>query len=44
MSKEAIDEFKIIYREEYGQELSDDEAKEKAKQLLMLFKGTYRQL
>lgn len=44
MSKEAIDEFKKIYREEYGQELSDEEARKKAKQLLTLFKGTYRQL
>jgi hypothetical protein len=42
LSREAIDEFKAIYREEFGQELSDDEVQEIAMRLLRFF-GIVRQ-
>lgn len=34
---QAIEEFKIIYQEEFGVELSDEEATVKAQGLLQLF-------
>jgi hypothetical protein len=37
LSPEAIIEFKLIYREECGRALSDDEAQEMALRLLRLF-------
>ena len=37
LSEEAINEFKLIYREECGRALSDDEAQEMALRLLHLF-------
>ena len=37
LSRQAIDEFKAIYRDEFGQELSDDEAQEIATRLLRFF-------
>jgi len=37
LSREAIDEFKAIYREEFGQLLSDDEVEEIALRLLRFF-------
>jgi hypothetical protein len=37
MSREAIEEFKTIYREEFGQTLSDDEVQEVALRLLRFF-------
>ena len=37
LSREAIDEFKAIYQEEFGQELSDDEVQEIAIRLLRFF-------
>jgi len=37
LSRLAIDEFKAIYKDEFGQELSDDEAQEIAMRLLRFF-------
>jgi len=37
LSREAIEEFRAIYQEEFGQELSDDEIKEVATRLLHFF-------
>ena len=37
LSRQAIDEFKAAYREEFGQDLSDDEVQEMALRLLRFF-------
>jgi hypothetical protein len=37
LSREAIDEFKAIYQEEFGKTLSDDEVQEIAIRLLRFF-------
>jgi hypothetical protein len=37
VSREAIDDFKQIYKDEFGVELTDDEVKELATQLLRFF-------
>jgi hypothetical protein len=37
LSREAIDEFKKIYQEEFGATLSDDEVQEIAMRLLRFF-------
>ena len=37
LSREAIDEFKTAYKEEFGQTLSDDEVQEIAMRLLRFF-------
>ena len=37
LSREAIDEFKAIYQEEFGKTLTDDEAHEMALRLLRFF-------
>ena len=37
LPREAIEEFKEIYRKEFGEELSDDEASRKANNLIELF-------
>jgi len=37
LSREAIDEFKAIYQEEFGEVLSDDEVQEIAMRLLRFF-------
>lgn len=37
LSREAIDEFKAIYKEEFGETLSDDEVQEIAMRLLRFF-------
>jgi len=37
LSRQAIEEFKAIYQEEFGQTLSDDEVKEIAMRLLRFF-------
>jgi len=42
LSKQAIEEFKKIYREEFGKEISDEEAQEMGEGLLSLFKIIYR--
>ena len=38
LSRQAIEEFKAIYQEEFGQNISDEEAQEIAIRLLGLFK------
>jgi hypothetical protein len=38
LSRQALDEFKSIYREEYGEDISDAEATEIATRLLSLFR------
>jgi hypothetical protein len=38
LSRQAIEEFKAIYREEFGESMSDDEAQERALRLLGLLK------
>lgn len=42
LSKEAIIEFKQIFKEEYGIELSDGEALAKGMLLLRLMKAIYK--
>ena len=37
LSREAIEEFKKIYQEEFGEMLSDDEVREIAMRLLRFF-------
>lgn len=37
LSRQAIDEFKAIYQEEFGKSLSDDEVQEIALRLLRFF-------
>jgi hypothetical protein len=37
LSRQAIDEFKTIYQEEFGKTLSDDEVQEIALRLLRFF-------
>jgi hypothetical protein len=37
LSREAIDEFKAIYKDEFGEVLSDDEVQEIAIRLLRFF-------
>jgi hypothetical protein len=38
LSRRAIEEFKAIYREEYGEDISDDEALEMGLRLLNFLK------
>ncbi len=42
ISKEALDEFKIIWKQEIGEEISDEKATEEAANLLTLFNVIYR--
>ncbi len=42
LSQKAIVEFQTIYKQEYGIELSEAEALEKAIKLLRLFKVVYK--
>ena len=42
LSKEAIEEYKRIYKAEFGEEISDQEAYKQAINLLQLFKIIYR--
>ena len=42
LSKEAIKEFKEIYKKEFGEEISDREAYDKASNLLRLFEAVYK--
>ncbi len=37
LSREAIEEFKAAYKDEFGEELSDDEVREIATRLLRFF-------
>jgi hypothetical protein len=38
LGREAIDEFKSVYKEEFGEDLSDDEAREMGLRLLNFLK------
>jgi len=38
---EAIEEFKEIYKKEFGEELSNEEARKRAERLFGLFKAVY---
>ena len=42
LSKEALDEFKVIWRKEFGTEISDQEATDQAINLLTLFNAIYK--
>lgn len=44
LSKKAIEEYKEIYQEEFGETLTDQETYEQASNLLRLFKVIYRPL
>jgi len=41
LSKEAIKEFKRLYAENYGTELSDEESTRRANNLVALFRAVY---
>lgn len=42
ISKERLDEFKRIYKKEFGEEISDQEALEKATKLLRMVELIYK--
>ena len=42
ISKEALEEFKTIWKKEFGEEISDEKALDKATRLLNLFKAVYK--
>lgn len=42
LSQKAIDEFKTIYKEEFGEDLSDQEALDLSTRTINLFKVIYR--
>jgi hypothetical protein len=42
VSEKALQEFKNIWREEFGEEISDEKALEEATALLTLFDAVYR--
>jgi hypothetical protein len=44
LSKEAIEEFKKIYYQEFGTAISDEKARELGENLLSLFEIIYRPL
>ena len=44
LSPDAIKDFKAIYLKEYGVELSDEEAEDKAQRLLRFFRAVARAL
>lgn len=41
MDKESIEEFRKIYKEKFGDDLTESEALEKARKFLALFKIVY---
>ncbi len=41
LPKEAIEEFKVLYKKHYGQDISDEEASRRANNLVNLFKAIY---
>lgn len=41
LSKEAIEEYKQIYKEKFGEEISDEEAREQGENLISLFRVIY---
>ena len=42
LSKKAIDEFKEIYEKEFGEKISDAQAREMGENLINLFRIIYR--
>ncbi len=44
LSRQAIDEFRVIYLEEFGQSLTDDEVQEIALRLLRFFGVLHQRL
>lgn len=42
LSKQALDEFKVIWRAEFGEDVPDDIATEEAINLLTMFNVIYR--
>jgi len=42
LSKEAIEEYKQIYKEKFGEVISDEEAREQGENLIALFRVIYR--
>lgn len=42
LSRKAIEEYKAIYKKEFGKEITDSEAEEQGMKLLRLFKIIYR--
>ena len=42
LSKQVLDEFKKIYKEQYGENISDKKATELATNLLVFFNHIYR--
>jgi len=42
ISKESLDEYKRIWKEQYNEEISDDKALESAIKLLTLMKAIYK--
>jgi hypothetical protein len=42
LSHKAIDDFKSIYKQEFGESISNQEAKEKGEKLLRLFSIIYK--
>lgn len=42
ISEKALEEFKKIYREEYGEDISDEKAVELGINLLVMFENIYR--
>jgi hypothetical protein len=42
LSKEAIEEYKQIYKKNFGKDISDEEAREQGENLIELFRAIYR--
>ena len=42
LSKQALDEFKVIWKQEFGEDIPDDLATEEAINLLTMFNAIYR--
>ena len=42
ISKEALEEFKAIYKKEYNEDISDEDALEMATKLLTMMNAIYR--
>ena len=42
LSRQALNDFKSIYKQEFGEDISDQEAKEKGEKLLRLFDIIYK--
>ena len=42
ISKEALEDFKKIWREQFGEDISDEKATEEGINLLVMFNAIYR--